>query len=141
MLSNDACVGWSPLTSEVPKDRVMVISLMVGCQRTRAETGIVQTEKGSVQLVMLMINYASAERLRWRQRQSWICDTERNSWSEYLSNFNLIIRFQPGHLSTKPDALTCHPDLYLKEGRKTYGDVNPHNFKPIFSSEQISASL
>ena len=47
MLSNDACVGWSPLTNEVPKDRVMVISLMVGCWRTQAGTG-----KGSVQLVM-----------------------------------------------------------------------------------------
>ena len=52
MLSNDACVGRSLLTSEVPKDRVMVISLMVGCWRTRARTGIVQTGKGSVQLVM-----------------------------------------------------------------------------------------
>ena len=27
-------------------------------------------------------------------------------WSEYLSQFNLIIRFRPGHLGTKPDALT-----------------------------------
>ena len=63
-------------------------------------------------------------------------------WSEYLSNFNLIIRFWPGCFSTKPDALTRCPDLYLKEGGKSYGDVNPHNFKPIFSSsEQISASL
>ena len=79
MLSNDACVGQSPLTSEVPKDRLMVTSLMVGCQRTWAETGIVWTEKGSVQLVMLMINYASAECLRQRQRWSWICDTEHNS--------------------------------------------------------------
>ena len=53
MLSNDACVGQSLLTSgEVPKDRVMVISLMVGCRRTQASTGIVRTEKGSVQLVM-----------------------------------------------------------------------------------------
>ena len=79
MLNNDACVGRSPLTSEVPKDRVMVISLMVGCRRTQAETGIVRTEIGSVQLVMLMINYASAERLGQRQRQSWICDMERNT--------------------------------------------------------------
>ena len=52
MLSNDTCVGQSPLTSEVLKDRVMVIWHMVGCRRTRARTGIVQTEKGSVQLVM-----------------------------------------------------------------------------------------
>ena len=79
MPNNDACVGWSLLTSEVPKDRVMVILLMVGCRRTWAEMGIVQTEIGNVWLVMLMINYASVERLGWRQRQSWICDTERKS--------------------------------------------------------------
>jgi len=34
--------------------------------------------------------------LTWRQAQ----------WSEYLSQFNLVIRFHPGHLGTKPDALT-----------------------------------
>ena len=79
MLNNDACVGRSLLTSEVPKDRVMVISLMVGCRRTRAEMGIVRMEKGSVWLVMLMINYASAECLRRRRRQSWICDMEHNT--------------------------------------------------------------
>jgi len=32
------------------------------------------------------------------QRQAW--------WSKYLSQFNLVIRFCPGHLSTKLDALT-----------------------------------
>ena len=52
MLSNDACAGRSPLTSEVLKDRVMVIWHMVGCRRTQARTGIVQMEKGSIQLVM-----------------------------------------------------------------------------------------
>ena len=30
-----------------------------------------------------MINYASAEHLGWRQRQSWICDTERNNWPRW----------------------------------------------------------
>ena len=52
MLSNDACFGRSLLTSEVPKDRVMVIWHMVECQRTWAGMGIVRTEKGGVQLVM-----------------------------------------------------------------------------------------
>jgi len=27
-------------------------------------------------------------------------------WSEYLSQFNLVIHFHPGRLGTKPDALT-----------------------------------
>ena len=89
MPNNDACVGWSPLTSEVLKDRVMVISLMVGCWRTRAETGIVRTEIGSVRLVMLMINYASVERLGRRQRQSWICDMECNMQVESRELFNV----------------------------------------------------
>ena len=111
MLSNDACVGQSPLTSEVPKDRLMVISLMVGCQRTRAETGIVQTEKGSVRLVMLMINYASVECLGWRQRQSWICDMEHNTCFE--SNPAKLLAFLSQYLryvvsSTLKVFLACY---------------------------------
>jgi hypothetical protein len=27
-------------------------------------------------------------------------------WSEYLSTFNMVIRFQPGCLSSKPDTMT-----------------------------------
>ena len=46
----------------------------------------------------------------------------------------MVICFRPGHLGTKPDALTRHPDLYLKEGGKDFGKVNPLNFKPIFSN-------
>ena len=53
----------------------------------------------------------------------------------------MVIHFHPGNLGTKPDALTCHPDLYLKEGGKDFGNVNPSNFKPIFSSEILSESL
>jgi len=40
-------------------------------------------------------------------------------WSEYLSGFNLIIRFRPRKLGTKPDALTRQFDVYLKEGIAT----------------------
>ena len=49
-------------------------------------------------------------------------------WLEFLSGFNMVIHFCPGHLGTKPDALTRHPDLYLKEGGKDFGKVNPSNF-------------
>ena len=59
------------------------------------------------------------------QRQVW--------WSEYLSQFNLIIRFHPGCLGTKLDALTRRWDIYTKEGNTGYATVNPHNFKPIFT--------
>ena len=62
-------------------------------------------------------------------------------WSEYLCAFNLVIRFRPGRLGTKPDALTRRPDLYLKGEGKHYGNVNPHNCRPVFLSKQLSASL
>ena len=41
-------------------------------------------------------------------------------WSEYLSQFNLVIRFRPGHLGTKPDALTRRWDVYPKRGNNGY---------------------
>ena len=67
------------------------------------------------------------------RRQAW--------WSEYLSQFNLVIRFYPGHLGTKPDALTRQWDIYSKGGNTGYATVNPHNFKPIFTQEQLAASI
>ena len=46
-------------------------------------------------------------------------------WSEYLSQFNLIIRFRPGCLGTKPDSLTRRWDVYPKGGNSDYAMVNP----------------
>ena len=48
-------------------------------------------------------------------------------WSEFLRQFNLIIRFHPGHLGTKPDTLTRRWDIYLKEGGSDYASINPTN--------------
>ena len=62
-------------------------------------------------------------------------------WSEFLSQFNMVIRFRPGRLGAKPDALTRRWDVYPKEGDSTYGKVNPHNFRPVFTSEQLASSL
>jgi hypothetical protein len=62
-------------------------------------------------------------------------------WSTFLSGFNMVIRFRPGRLGTKPDALTRRPDLYPKGEGKPYGTVNPQNCRPVFSSTQLSASL
>lgn len=62
-------------------------------------------------------------------------------WSEYLSQFNLLIRFRPGRLGSKPDALTRRWDVYLREGGDDYATVNPQNCRPIFSNEQLTASI
>ena len=40
--------------------------------------------------------FSTTKVLTWRQVR----------WSKYLFQFNLVIRFRPGHLGTKPDALT-----------------------------------
>jgi hypothetical protein len=53
----------------------------------------------------------------------------------------MVIRFRPGRLRTKPDTLTCRPDLYPKGEGRPYGTVNPQNCRPVFSSTQLSASL
>jgi hypothetical protein len=62
-------------------------------------------------------------------------------WSEFLHQFNLLIRFRPGKLGAKPDSLTRCWDVYPKEGDKDYARVNPHNFRPVFTSEQLTLSL
>jgi RNase H-like domain found in reverse transcriptase/Integrase zinc binding domain len=70
-----------------------------------------------------------------------ILSRRQAQWSTFLSGFNMVIRFRPGHLGTKPDALTHWPDLYPKGEGKPYGTVNPQNCRPVFSSTQLSASL
>jgi len=40
-----------------------------------------------------------------------------------------------------PDALTRRWDVYPKGGDNSYTSVNPHNFRPVFTHEQIAASL
>ena len=55
--------------------------------------------------------------------------------------FNLVIRFHPGKLGAKPDALTRRWDIYPKEGDKGFARVNPQNLRPVFTTEQLNASL
>ena len=62
-------------------------------------------------------------------------------WSEYFSQFNLVIRFQPSQLSAKPDALTRRWDVYPKKGENSFTQVNPQNLCPVFTTEQLNSSL
>ena len=62
-------------------------------------------------------------------------------WSEYLSQFNMVICFHPGKLGAKPDALTRHWDVYCKGGNSNFILTNPSNLRPIFTQEQLLASL
>jgi len=62
-------------------------------------------------------------------------------WSEFLSQFNLVICFRPGKLSAKPDTLTRRWDIYPKEGDSGYTQVNAKNLRQVFAQEQLSNSL
>ena len=62
-------------------------------------------------------------------------------WSEFLSQFNMVVHFRPRKLGAKLDSLTRRWDVYPKEGDKDYARINPHNFRPVFMQEQLTASL
>jgi hypothetical protein len=62
-------------------------------------------------------------------------------WSELLSAFNFVLQFQLGRLSGKPNALTRQWDIHPKEGDSGYASVNLHNFRPVFTQEQLNVSL
>ena len=62
-------------------------------------------------------------------------------WSEYLSAFNMVVRFCPGKLGEKPDSLTRQVDYYLKGGDRDYMLANLQNLRPVFSQEQLATSL
>ena len=53
----------------------------------------------------------------------------------------MVIHFRPGKLGTKSDALTRCWDIYCKGGNSDFTTANPSNFCPIFTDEQINASL
>ena len=68
--------------------------------------------------------------------------TQRQAqWSKYLFQFNFVIRFCPSRLGTKLDALIRQWDIYPKGENTGYAIVNSHNFKPIFTQEQLAASI
>jgi len=68
--------------------------------------------------------------------------TQRQAhWSEYLSAFHLSIRFHPDKLGAKLDTLAHHSDVYPKGGEADYSSVNPQNYRPVFTKEQLTASL
>ena len=62
-------------------------------------------------------------------------------WSEYLSQFDFVIKFRPGRLGTKADALTRRPDVYPKGEDRAYAQANPHNFQSIFKAEHLRSAM
>jgi len=73
----------------------------------------------------------------------WFCESKVLSrrqarWSEFLSQFNISIKFRPGRLGTKPDSLTCCWDVYCQDGLADFATANPQNWKPVFAPNQLA---
>ena len=73
----------------------------------------------------------------------YFCDSKNLTrwqahWLEYLSQFNLLIRFCPGILSSKPDTLTRRWDVYAKGNETSSPHLQLSNQQPIFQPHQLS---
>src|ERR1700730_16561698 len=62
-------------------------------------------------------------------------------WSEFLSSFDFVIKYCPGHLGTKPDMLTHCSDIYPKGEDRAYTQANPQNFQPLFNPRQVLVAV
>ena len=82
--------------------------------------------KGSATLVDIVMDHKNLEYFSTLK----VLTRRQAQWSEFLSSFNLVIRFRPGKLGAKPDALTRRWDIYPKERDSGYAQVNPQNHIP-----------
>src|SRR5260221_11656692 len=57
--------------------------------------------------------------------------TRQARCSEFLSQFNLSIRFRPGRLGAKPDALTWRPHVYSESA------ATDCNRRPVLTPQQL----
>lgn len=62
-------------------------------------------------------------------------------WSEFLSEFQYNVRYRPGRLGGKPDAITRRWDVYPSGGVGTYARANPQNLQTLFKEGQLITSL
>ena len=62
-------------------------------------------------------------------------------WSEFLSGFNFLVKYRPGRLGGKPDALTRRSDLYPKKGDGAFARNNPQNVQTLFKDGQLVSAL
>src|SRR6266850_7326711 len=86
--------------------------------------------EGSAKVIDMVTNHKNLEYFMMTKKL-----TQRQvHWSEYLSPFNAKIRFHPGRLGAKPDALTRRWDVYQGDGKTANSMANIH---PIFSTNQL----
>src|SRR5260221_12663606 len=58
-------------------------------------------------------------------------------WAEFLGQFNMKVRFRPGRLGSKPDALTHRRDIYTEGNNLQPAATNIHL---AFTMEQLAGT-
>lgn len=61
-------------------------------------------------------------------------------WSEFLADFNFVIKYRPGVQGTKPDSLTRRSDYHPGHGASLDINANPQNFRPLIKEDQYLGS-
>ena len=79
--------------------------------------------KGSGTLIDIVTDHKNLEYFATTK----ILTRRQAHWSEYLSQFNMVICFCPGKLGTKPDAFSRCWDIYCKGGNSDFVLANPSN--------------
>ena len=89
--------------------------------------------EGSVHQVQVITDHKTLEYFNTTK----LLTRRQARWSEYLSGFNYIVKYRPGKLGTKPDALTRRANVYPKKGDGAYALNNPQNLQTIFHNGQL----
>src|SRR5258708_7292906 len=89
--------------------------------------------EGSAKVIDTVTNHKNLEYFTSSKKLS--CHQAR--WAKFLGQFNMKVRFRPGRLGSKPDALTCRWDVYM-EGDNLEPTVT--NVCPVFTIEQLAGT-
>ena len=92
--------------------------------------------EGATHVVLVMSDHKNLEYFTTTK----VLTRRQARWSEYLSGFNYTIRYRPGKLGAKPDALTRRPDVY-PSGEGAYAKANAHNIQTVIQASQLFASF
>ena len=89
-----------------------------------------------IQTINIVTNHKDLEYLATMK----ILTRRQAHWSDYLSAFNLAVRFRPVKLSKKLDSPTRRVDYYLKREGRDGIPASPQNLRPV-SEQQLASSL
>src|SRR5258707_13633915 len=90
--------------------------------------------EGSAKVIDMVTDHKNLE--YFMSSKKLLCHQAR--WAEFLGQFNMKVRFRPGRLGSKLDALTCRWDVYM-EGDNLEPAVT--NVCPVFTTEQLAGTL